>query len=827
MPLPPHLVPTEDALLEGDAPNVLTDRLVLQPGHSPSPSSPSNSASPASPASSNPWATLSSASAARGMTDAREARLPADDEAPTDPAEARNARRRDTSESVNRRRNELPWWKRPSPVWFIPGTLAISLSMGMTIAPKLAIYTQLICRAMDPAKSGVTAPPPVLATDPPPGSHLPAPALPNPPNPRGPGPAVPVNETGSGAGAGAQGEWVLFKWTARAREGEGGGEKVKRSSSFFAPAPVSPLRLSLAGESATPESDQEWQRQCSRSAPVQSEVARLALILSLMMGVLSALTTGFWGALSDRRGRKPVLVLALVGTVLMDSVFLLTVKYHHILSYNFLLVGPFCDGLLGGYTTAQALTSSYLSDVTSPGSRARIFSLLGGLMFGGIALGPVLGSLLISSSPTRDPLVPFYVALGLHASYCALALCFLPESLDKERMRSARERHQQEKDQATETRRLERELGVARPLWRRVAQAAGRPFAFLEPVAMLLPRAPPPLAGEEGEDDEDARTNIEWGAGIEAYRHPEDVWRAKGADKDSDVEGAQGGGLGGRGRDWTLTKIAAAWGGYTMLVAVMSVKLQYANKTFSWTVTEDGYFLSYLGFLRVVTLMVLLPLCIRFVFRRQPAPEPNWTPAEGEEKEKKRWEREKRWLKVVHDSHFDLRLALLSLSLDLLAFTLYTASPTLSTYLHTPHLPLFLLSALLQSLASGAGPALQSLALAHASPRDAGRLFASLSVVQSLASQVVGPLLFGVTFIRTVGAWKEAVFALAVGLCTVSLGAMASVRLRRVWVAPREDAAAHEGREGSERGRDRTVRPCESGISLRTQSGAEGVEGEE
>lgn len=41
------------------------------------------------------------------------------------------------------------------------------------------------------------------------------------------------------------------------------------------------------------------------------------------MGILSALTTGFWGALSDRRGRKPVLCLALFGMAAMDATFLM------------------------------------------------------------------------------------------------------------------------------------------------------------------------------------------------------------------------------------------------------------------------------------------------------------------------------------------------------------------------------------------------------------------------------------------------------------------------------------------------------------------------
>lgn len=46
---------------------------------------------------------------------------------------------------------------------FYPGILFTSLSLGMIIAPKIEIYTELICRSIDPAKSGVNLPPPVSA----------------------------------------------------------------------------------------------------------------------------------------------------------------------------------------------------------------------------------------------------------------------------------------------------------------------------------------------------------------------------------------------------------------------------------------------------------------------------------------------------------------------------------------------------------------------------------------------------------------------------------------------------------------------------------------
>lgn len=221
----------------------------------------------------------------------------------------------------------------------------------------------------------------------------------------------------------------------------------------------------------------------------------------------------------------------------------------------------------------------------------------------------------------------------------------------------------------------------------------------------------------------------------------------------------------------------------------MSVKLLYANYTFGWQAAEDGYYLSFLGILRVVMLVGLIPLAIKLV-RRAPAPVPmRPRPLSNTDAGKvagQEWDAEARWLRVVHDSHFDLALARWSLSLDLCGFLLFLLAPYLlpaSLRGQSQHVALFLTAAVLQSMGSGASPAIQSLALAHASPRDSGRLFASWSVVQSISSQVLGPILFSTVFMQTVGRWSEAIFALASALAALAVLALSLVRLRRV-VAP-------------------------------------------
>jgi MFS family permease len=127
------------------------------------------------------------------------------------------------------------------------------------------------------------------------------------------------------------------------------------------------------------------------------------------------LAAPLWGRLSDRIGRKPVLVLALCGTAL-GSVLTGVAG-----SLPLLFVGRAIDGASGSsYAVAQAA----VADIAEPADRPRLLGLLGAAFGVGFVAGPVIGGL-ASLGSTK---LPFFIAAALAAANAVAAAFRLPET---------------------------------------------------------------------------------------------------------------------------------------------------------------------------------------------------------------------------------------------------------------------------------------------------------------------------------------------------------------------------------------------------------------
>lgn len=129
------------------------------------------------------------------------------------------------------------------------------------------------------------------------------------------------------------------------------------------------------------------------------------------------------GNISDKVGRRPVLLLALgaLGVDYLIMGFAPTLQW--------LFVGRTLAGIAGAsFIPAYA----YLADITPPEKRAQNFGIVGAAFGLGFIIGPAVGGLL----GTVGPRVPFFVAAGLAFANVTWGFFILPESLPKERRRA-------------------------------------------------------------------------------------------------------------------------------------------------------------------------------------------------------------------------------------------------------------------------------------------------------------------------------------------------------------------------------------------------------
>jgi len=128
------------------------------------------------------------------------------------------------------------------------------------------------------------------------------------------------------------------------------------------------------------------------------------------------------GNLSDRFGRRPVLLTSLV----IMSVSYLIFSQAHIIWLLF--VARAITGITGAtFATANA----YMADITPAEKRATSFGMVGAAFGVGFVIGPAIGGLLGQLGPRA----PFYVAAGVAALNAGFGYFFLPETLAKEKRR--------------------------------------------------------------------------------------------------------------------------------------------------------------------------------------------------------------------------------------------------------------------------------------------------------------------------------------------------------------------------------------------------------
>ena len=146
------------------------------------------------------------------------------------------------------------------------------------------------------------------------------------------------------------------------------------------------------------------------------EQARFYGYLSSVFGLMQFIFMPMLGVISDRIGRRPVLLYSMVG---MGLNFLITAWAPTLF---FLFIGR----IIGGMSSASmSVASAYAADISTHENRAKTFGKVGAAFGLGFICGPMLGGVLGSYSLH----LPFYVAAGLSFANFIYGYLFVPESL--------------------------------------------------------------------------------------------------------------------------------------------------------------------------------------------------------------------------------------------------------------------------------------------------------------------------------------------------------------------------------------------------------------
>ena len=151
-------------------------------------------------------------------------------------------------------------------------------------------------------------------------------------------------------------------------------------------------------------------------------------LIAAIYPVMNFMFSPFWGTLSDRFGRRPIILWSVVITAIAYLVF----------ANARVLIVVFLSRMLSGIGSANiSVAQAYIADITSPGERAKSMGLIGAAFGLGFIFGPSLGGYLKSiSSPGSVDMVG-YVTAGLCVINFILAYFMLPESL-KEKQKEVR-----------------------------------------------------------------------------------------------------------------------------------------------------------------------------------------------------------------------------------------------------------------------------------------------------------------------------------------------------------------------------------------------------
>ena len=153
-----------------------------------------------------------------------------------------------------------------------------------------------------------------------------------------------------------------------------------------------------------------------------------AAVVGLLMATFSFcqfVAAPIWGMISDRAGRKIVLIVSQIGATIGWAMLGLAPKIAVPLAVApiaVVFVARVIEGISGGNIS---ITQAYVADLVTPKERSRAFGMIGAMFAAGMVFGPAAGGILFAKFGFA---MPFFVAAGLQFLTLVITIVMLPES---------------------------------------------------------------------------------------------------------------------------------------------------------------------------------------------------------------------------------------------------------------------------------------------------------------------------------------------------------------------------------------------------------------
>ncbi|KAI9471937.1 MAG: major facilitator superfamily domain-containing protein [Benjaminiella poitrasii] len=159
---------------------------------------------------------------------------------------------------------------------------------------------------------------------------------------------------------------------------------------------------------------------------VQSLVSEAQAVIMFLTYGTTMLFASYYGTLSDRKGRRLVLMISSFGNIILMLSYIATIQFTDIFGISLLFIIPVIRGILAGDSVLIAAAQAYISDCTTPSERTIMFGNMMGAMFLGATLGPSAASFLMKE--TDSITIIFSIVLAIHILFLMYTWLFLPES---------------------------------------------------------------------------------------------------------------------------------------------------------------------------------------------------------------------------------------------------------------------------------------------------------------------------------------------------------------------------------------------------------------